>query len=287
MALRIGKKNNADDWSDEALKQELAQISGQSAVDATPPSSTGDDDPLADLLADMPAASSPPVPVPDVPFDTHSAAAPPPVARKTPRVSPILLAAGLVFLVVAVGAGLWLALSGQPSEDETPPALPPRITRADPPEPARPLPATKTLPSKGAPVPAAKVVAPRTPVKMVTPGKAGIASKNATAPGVAPPKPGQAPRLVPVKGVPTPVLPAPGMAGQPGKGSTRTTTVQIVRPVTALTPALAQQLKALWKQSADAKHRGDNAGARRAWTQMLQLRPGHPGVQDAINKLPQ
>jgi hypothetical protein len=76
------------------------------------------------------------------------------------------------------------------------------------------------------------------------------------------------------------------MAGQPGKGSSRVTTVQIVRPVTALTPAVAQQLKALWNQGAAAKHRGDYAGARRAWQQILRLRPGHPGIQEAINKLP-
>jgi hypothetical protein len=45
-------------------------------------------------------------------------------------------------------------------------------------------------------------------------------------------------------------------------------------------------LKSLWKQGADAKHRGDYDGARRAWTKILQLRPGHPGIQGAIDKLP-
>ena len=51
-------------------------------------------------------------------------------------------------------------------------------------------------------------------------------------------------------------------------------------------PALAKQLAALWKKGADAKHAGNIAGARAAWTQMLRLRPNHPGVQEALDKLP-
>ena len=58
------------------------------------------------------------------------------------------------------------------------------------------------------------------------------------------------------------------------------------RPTVPLTPGLLKQLKDLWKKGAAAKNKGDIAGARAAWTKMLQLRPNHPGVQDAINKLP-
>ena len=58
------------------------------------------------------------------------------------------------------------------------------------------------------------------------------------------------------------------------------------KPTVLLTPALLKQLKALWNQGAAAKKRGDIAGARAAWTKMLQLRPNHPLVQSAIDKLP-
>ena len=57
-------------------------------------------------------------------------------------------------------------------------------------------------------------------------------------------------------------------------------------PTVPLTPALQSQLKALWKQGAAAKRARNIAGARAAWTKMLQLRPNHPGVQSAIDKLP-
>ena len=57
-------------------------------------------------------------------------------------------------------------------------------------------------------------------------------------------------------------------------------------PTVPLTPGLAKQLKDLWKQGAAAKGQGDIAGARAAWTQMLRLRPNHPGIQSAIDKLP-
>jgi hypothetical protein len=297
MALRIGKKNNDNDWSEESLRQELAQISGQTD-EAAPahPAATDSDDPLADLLADMPApdsaatvpgasASTPPAATAAAPMEEASIAG---AAPRRPGASPILLAGGLVFLIVAVAVGAWLAFFSAPVEDTSTPVAP---VAQRPPRPVAPPPATKVIETRpkvvGAkPLPKTKVVPPRTPVTRVAPGKAGIAPKAATPPAIAPRKPGQAPRVEPVKGVPTPVVPPPGMAGLPGKGSTATTTVQIVRPASAASPALARQLKALWNQGAAAKHRGDYAGARRAWTKMLQLHPGHAGVQDAINKLP-
>lgn len=58
------------------------------------------------------------------------------------------------------------------------------------------------------------------------------------------------------------------------------------RPTVPLTPSLLKQLKDLWKKGANAKNKKDFAGARAAWTKMLQLRPNHPGVREAINKLP-
>jgi hypothetical protein len=297
MALRIGKKNKADDWSEESLKQELAQISEDDTTAA--PTVAASDDPLADLLSDpafntasTPAATAGiPAPAFDAPGD--AAGVPAPATKARPRLSPVVLAGGLVFLIVAAGVGAYLMFFSQPAEDETPTELPTRVTRRPrPPAPPVTVPAAtkpaaaKPVAGKPTAVPANKVVPPRTPVKRVTPGKAGIVATGAKTPAIAPKKPGQAPRVVPVAGVPTPVGPPPGMAGQPGKGSSRTTTVEVVRPVTVLTPALQAQLKALWKKGADAKHRGDNATARAAWLQMLKLRPGHPGVQEAINQLP-
>lgn len=87
----------------------------------------------------------------------------------------------------------------------------------------------------------------------------------------------------------TPVLvPAMGNAASPGvppaKGAAPPP--KIAPRAVIVPPARKAQLKALWKKGADAKHRGDNAGARKAWQQALKLQPGHPGFQDAIDKLP-
>jgi hypothetical protein len=282
MALRIGKKNNADDWSEESLRQELAQISGQDDEAAETESATpASDDLLADFMADTPEAGSA-TPALDTPLPATDDAAPA-LSAGRPKISPILLAGGLVFLIVAIAVGVWLAFFNAPAEDTSTPATVPIARR--PPRPTRPSvppPATKVIDTKAKPAAKPTPKAKAAPVTHVAPGKAGIVPKAAKAPAVAPKKPSQAPRVEPVKGVPTPVVPPPGMAGVPGKGSTQTTSVQVVRP----NVALSQQLKALWKQGAAAKHRGDTAGARRAWTKILQLHPGHPGIQDAINKLP-
>jgi hypothetical protein len=311
MALRFGKKkDNADDWSDDSLRQELAQISGEPADNTEPLAAAAEDAGALDDFSDFgdfpetPEAAAPAAPIPSPAVlpsvATDGATEVTTVPRTRPRISPVLLAGGLVFLVVAIAVGVYLAFFSSPTEDDSAPPVPaPRVAEVAPPAPAPggPLPATKTLSTKTAPpttvttkttvkVPATKTVPPRIPVKVVPAGKAGIAPKAGSAPGIAPPTPGQAPRVVPVKGVPTPVGPPPGMAGIPGKGSTRTTTVQVVPPPgQPLTPALQAQLKALWKKGADAKHRGDLAGARSAWQQMLRLHPGHAGVQEAIDKL--
>ena len=94
------------------------------------------------------------------------------------------------------------------------------------------------------------------------------------------------PAIVPAPGMPNPVeIMRDGVAAQDGKGLPPAAAVPVVRPAAPIPPALKSQLKILWQQGAAAKHRGDKAAAKRAWQKMLQLRPGHPGVQEAINKL--
>lgn len=98
-------------------------------------------------------------------------------------------------------------------------------------------------------------------------------------PGAPVPAPGQGADAVnpgiAVDGVPI----APGVV-------VRTATNGGPRPTVPLTPGLLKQLKILWKRGAAAKQKGDYAGARAAWEKMLQLRPNHPLVQSALDKLP-
>jgi hypothetical protein len=54
------------------------------------------------------------------------------------------------------------------------------------------------------------------------------------------------------------------------------------RPVT---PEVRARLKALWKQGAAAKHRGDLDEARRIWEQGLKLQPDNRGFIESIAKL--
>lgn len=93
----------------------------------------------------------------------------------------------------------------------------------------------------------------------------------------APPQsaPPQAVAQVPPANIAKPAAPKPVMA--PAKPAA---------PMAPPTPQMQAQLKKMWKQGAAAKHRKDYATARRMWTQMLQMRPNHPGIQEAINKLP-
>lgn len=123
-------------------------------------------------------------------------------------------------------------------------------------------------------------------VKRVKAGDAGIVSSRAVAPALKPQSPRMPARMVPVRGIPTPIQPPEGMAGSPGRRAVRSSVVVArVVPSGTLTPQLKAQLKALWEQGARAKQNGDSAGARRAWQQILKLRPGHPGIQEAIDKL--
>lgn len=83
------------------------------------------------------------------------------------------------------------------------------------------------------------------------------------------------------------VVEAAGNTANPGIAPAGAPPAQTkVVPAVDLTPQVKKRLQELWKQGADAKHRGDIAGARAAWEEMLRVRPGHPLVQEAIDKLP-
>jgi len=94
-----------------------------------------------------------------------------------------------------------------------------------------------------------------------------------------------------VKGVEKP-LPVPNnLQGTPGQPGSNTPQVQVVKEPTGSSktaPANSTQaaMNRLWESGAAAKHRGDYAAARKDWQRILELDPGHPGIQEAINKLP-
>jgi len=58
------------------------------------------------------------------------------------------------------------------------------------------------------------------------------------------------------------------------------------KPVVAAAPKPDPKLKELWDKGAAAKHRNDYGAARAAWSELLKIKPGHPGIQDAIDQLP-
>jgi hypothetical protein len=193
---------------------------------------------------------------------------PPP--RKRSRVP---LFALIPFLLVGAALAAWKFLTPNPAEEVD--AGEPSAVMSGPRREQTVV--TKTVPKTA-------VVPPGDPAKRVKPGDAGIMPQDPQVPAVIKPEtPGKPPRMVPVKGVPTPIQPPSGLAGTPGKRGSRGTVV--VQPV-APSPDVMAQLKALWKQGAEAKKRGNIVGARKAWQEMLRVRPGHPGVQDAIDKLP-
>lgn len=268
MALKIGKKKDtpADDWSDSALQDDTT----------SPPVAT---EPADSFGADIVTDTAPP--------------------RK--NLAPIMLAAGAVLLLTAIGLGVYFLFLNKPAQDAEAPivATQPGTSPAPEalPDPANPVvaPATPNTkkPVKGVATPAKPVDDPtkiavkpasNTIVK-VKPGRAGLIPPGTTTPSVQP-QPGKPAAAVPKPNMPRPIPVMPdGVAGQQGKGLPPASAVPVVQPAAALAPALKSQLKTLWQQGAAAKHRGDKAAAKRAWQKMLELRPGHPGVQSAIDKL--
>ncbi len=184
-------------------------------------------------------------------------------AKKKP---PVAILAGVIALLAVAGAGAYFFLLAPPVEDDVAPVGDPTQVATAPADPGDP--------SSAAPAadPAAKPVMPAPAKPAPKPAAKPAAAAKAPTP-VAKPKP---------KPTPTPGA-RQGLTGQDGKGLEPGNTVLAVQ---AVSPALQAELRQLWQQGANAKWRGDYAGARRAWTKMLQLRPGHPGVQSAIDKLP-
>ena len=200
-----------------------------------------------------------------------------------------LLLSGIGLLaLVGLGIGVW-SYTNSGSDDDTDtgtdtaavnPAPNPAIGEPPPPTPVR---VPVVVGSNKGPVAAAT---PGPATRRVPAGAAGIAPAEPRGPVLSPAVPGKPARLMPEKGAPTPVAPRPGLAGQPGRRGSRSSVV-VARPVPpAVSADVRAQLKKLWKEGADAKHRNDYAGARRTWQKALKLAPGWPGFQDAIDALP-
>ncbi|MBV9468188.1 MAG: hypothetical protein JO316_17475 [Abitibacteriaceae bacterium] len=236
--------------------------------------------------------SDPPTPVVTSTEDNPLPAAPEP-APKARGGSPLMMLLGGLGVLALAGLGLaiYSKMNAAPPEEDTaaPAVTMPRKASA------APTPAKVTMPVAKAPAKGGTPGGPAT-VKKVPVTALGIPPTGSTAPVIKPAVPGKPARMVPVHGVPTPVQPPPGQAGQPGKEGARNT-VTIVRPLhptptaagkhaTSASTQVQAQLKKLWQEGANAKHSKNYAAARRAWQQALKLSPGWPGFQDAINKLP-
>lgn len=95
-----------------------------------------------------------------------------------------------------------------------------------------------------------------------------------------------------VKGVKKP-LPVPdGLTATPGLHGSNSPQVRVVQgnvggSSSTSSHSIEAAMGQLWRNGAAAKHRGDYAAARKAWNRILELDPGHAGIQEAIDKLPQ
>ena len=176
-----------------------------------------------------------------------------PAVKKSLPLLPLLGAAGLLLALGFVG---WTVFGPQdPPEEDVVVATNPGLQ----------------APAEGEVVPVGDGTAPTDATAPTAPvGPAGDAVNPGIAVDGVPIVPGVVVRDVPAGTVPAGTVPA-GNAP---------------RPTVPLTPTLQKQLKDLWNQGARAKRANDFAGARAAWTRMLRLRPNHPGIQEAIDKLP-
>ena len=192
--------------------------------------------------------NTPPMLTTDIVGGSSGVAAP----RKSLPLLPLLGAGAL--LLALLGTGWWVF--GRPTEPNDA-ATPVPTTIARNPE-------TVSANSTGI-APAGVNSARPTPITVPASGDAALGIPPQTLPDNRAPGGTVAVRPVP----PTRVLPT---GAEPDAG--------------AVPPQIMIKLKRLWKQGAAAKKRRDYAGARRSWQEMLRVRPGHPGVQEAIDKLP-
>jgi hypothetical protein len=175
---------------------------------------------------------------------------------------------GIVVGLVIVAAIVVFSLSKKPTDTGTSTPAP-VIAQAPPGVPPKPgkMPAAT---NPAAPQKPAATVNPNQPVNNVLP------------------HPGDATW---VKGVKKP-LPVPnGLEATPGQPGSNTPQVRVVAGTVGAAgsaPANSKDaaMKKLWDSGAAAKHSGDYATARKDWKRILELDPGHAGIQDAINKLP-
>lgn len=203
----------------------------------------------------------------DLPVDADAEANNAGIAAGTnkKKVAGIGIIVGL--LVLAVIATFSLRKKSPPTD--TPPA-PPIVAQAPPAVPVQPV--------KKASKPAStNPSAPKTPVTANPPEVAAGPLK----------RPGTQNW---VKGVTKP-LPVPnGLEATPGQPGSSTPQVRVVKSSVGASSAApanskAAAMKKLWNEGAQAKHKGNNAAARKAWQQILELDPQHPGIQEAISKL--
>ncbi len=265
MALRLGKKKDAD-------ATVVTEPDGTTTVvtDTARTTTMPSEDQFADLIPD----NLPP-------------------KRRGPSAAVI---GGAAFALMLAAVGAWWMFGRQSVEDVDDSAAVTTVASAPP---ARKPPGAP--PQKGASAKPGASVKPVVPAKSVAnvevagdrpmsrPEKAGIVPPKAAAgkPVIAAAQADSVPRFVPVPNAPTPVpLIRPGMAGQPGRRADRRQVIVSASGFASDNPAVMAQLKTLWNNGAAAKKRGDFAGARNSWQRILEISPGHPGIQEAIDKLP-
>ncbi|MEO6908419.1 MAG: hypothetical protein ABI210_11070 [Abditibacteriaceae bacterium] len=171
---------------------------------------------------------------------------------------------GIVVGLVIVAGIIVFSLSKKPTDSATatPPPMMVRTPPGTPPKPGKMPPPTSTQ----------KPPATVNPTQPVTGDLA---------------RPGDASW---VKGIKKP-LPVPNdLQATPGQQGSNTPQVQVIQRSVGVSSAPANSkdaaMQRLWDSGAAAKHKGDNATARKDWKRILELDPKHAGIQNAINKLP-